>query len=130
MEVRTPALPRDPSEGTPPRPDAGGRRLVPVAAPTPSARRRLERRTSGVLDQVVPVTTALRWGTLALGLLLLTTSREPNATSVAAGALLVANTMWRTLRPLRLDPQSRTATFLLFLDVALVTFAVILSGRA
>jgi signal transduction histidine kinase len=130
MEVRTPALPRDPSEGTAARPDVGGRRLVPVGPPTPSARRRLERRTSGVLDQVVPVTTALRWGTLALGLLLLTTSRSPNPTSVAAGALLVANTMWRTLRPLRLDPQSRNATILLFLDIALVTFAVILSGRA
>src|SRR5690242_20279416 len=130
MDVRTPALPRDPSEGTAPRPDTGGRRLVPVAAPTPSARRRLERRTSGVLDQGVPVTTALRWGTLALGLLLLTTSRSPNATAVAAGALLVANTRWRTLRPLRLAPQSRTATILLFRDIALVTFAVILSGRA
>jgi signal transduction histidine kinase len=130
MDVRTPALPHDPSEGSAPRPDPGGRRLVPVAAPTPSARRRIERRTSGVLDQVVPVTTALRWGTLALGLLLLTTSRSPNATSVAAGALLVANTVWRTLRPLRLDPRSRNATILLFLDIALVTFAVILSGRA
>jgi signal transduction histidine kinase len=130
MDVRIPALPRDPSQGTDARPETGERRLVPVAVPTPSGRRRIERRTSGVLDQVVPLTTALRWGTLALGLLLLTTSRSPGAASIAAGGLLVANTVWRTLRPLRLDPRSRSATLLLVLDVAVVTFAVVLSGRA
>ncbi|MBV8951353.1 MAG: GAF domain-containing protein, partial [Actinobacteria bacterium] len=84
-----------------------------------------------MLDQVVPLTSALRWATVALGLLLLTTSdSRPTRMSIAAGALLVGNSVWRTLRPLRLDDKGRAAVLFLALDIAVVTTAVLLSGRA
>ncbi len=90
-----------------------------------------DRRGRSVLEQVVPLATALRWATVALGLLLLTTNgRNARAFSIVAGAMLVGNTVWRTLRPLRLDSESRSALAFLALDVAVTTSAVILSGHA
>ncbi len=95
------------------------------------AERGIDGRAGAVLDQVVPLATALRWATVALGLLLLTTSdRHPGRMSILAGAILVGNTMWRTLRPLRLGGEGRSALFFLALDIAIVTTAVLLSGRA
>lgn len=133
--VRTPVRQGDPPVAGVRRRGVSGHRLS-ARVPTSHARgvraeRRTEHRTRAVLDQVVPLATALRWATVALGLLLLVTANHPTRSwSICAGALLVGNTMWRTLRPLRLDDRSRTATALLVLDLAIITAAVLLSGRA
>jgi signal transduction histidine kinase len=132
--MRAPVLNREPADA------AAQRRASPrgLKARIPSPRFELrfepgrgDRRTGSVVDQVVPLATALRWATVALGLLLLTTSdRQPRVLSLAAGAMLVGNTVWRTLRPLRLDRESRPALAFLALDIAIITAAILLSGHA
>ncbi len=98
---------------------------------TRADRRRIERRANGVLDQVAPLATALRWATLALGVLLLVTGRDrADKASLLAAAVVVGNTVWRTLRPVRPDPTTRTAAAIAGLDVVVLTVAVVLSGRA
>lgn len=105
---------------------------APGAAVEPDPSERAgDRRGGSVLEQVVPLASALRWATLALGVLLLTTNgRHPKTLWLVAGAMLVGNTVWRTLRPLRLDSDSPSALAFLALDVAVTTSAVILSGHA
>jgi signal transduction histidine kinase len=132
--MRTPVLTGEPTAPGTRRGGAHRRVKQRVPNPTPGPRpaeSEADRRARSVLDQVVPLATALRWATVALGLLLLTTNgRDPRLSSIVAGAMLVGNTVLRTLRPLRLDSESRRALMFLALDVGIITAALILSGRA
>lgn len=83
------------------------------------------------MDQVAPLAIALRWATLGLGILLLLTGRDrADKAALVAGALVVGNTVWRTLRPLRPDRANRRSTAVAAVDLVVLTAAIVVSGRA
>ena len=61
----------------------------------------------------------LRWASLIFGIALGLTTQQPDKPAFyIAGAVLLANTIFRTIRPLRLHPATWRAEAMLLLDLA------------
>jgi signal transduction histidine kinase len=131
------------SQTPPPRPTTGaGATLTPPAsygrrrtdAPPPPARRfrfgpRLDERSVSTLGHLGALVTMLRWASLAVGLILLPTTKDPDSRAmIAAIVVLAANALFRTIRPLRLHPASWKLEALLLLDLAVSVLAIVATG--
>jgi signal transduction histidine kinase len=107
----------DPKPGAPVR--RGGSRLGP----------RLDERSVSGLGHLGPLVTILRWLSLAVGIALVPATSDPtDPVLIAAVVVLLANTIFRTIRPLRLQPATWRAEAVLVLDLALAVAMVILTG--
>jgi signal transduction histidine kinase len=106
----------DPIRGGPPR----SARLGP----------RLDARSVNALGHLGPLVTFLRWASLAVGLALIPTTSDPtDPTLIFAAGVLLANTIFRTVRPLRLQPATWRAELMLLLDLALAVLMITLTGN-
>lgn len=91
---------------------------------------RLDERSVTTLGHLGALVTILRWASLAVGLILLPTTSDPTSPAmIAAISILVANTILRTVRPLRLHPASWKLEALLLLDLAVAILAIVISGN-
>jgi signal transduction histidine kinase len=90
----------------------------------------LDERSVSALGHLGPLVTILRWLSLAVGIALIPTTSDPTepVLLVAVGVLL-ADTIFRTVRPLRLQPATWRAEAVLVLDLALTVAMVILTGN-
>ncbi|MGZ4801851.1 MAG: histidine kinase [Acidimicrobiia bacterium] len=116
-----------------PRPVTRGRRHDdPVRGGPPRRPRlgpRLDARSVTALGHLGPLVTIMRWGSLAVGVALIpTTGNAGNPVLIAAVLVLLANTIFRTIRPLRLQPATWRAEAMLLLDLALAVLMIILTG--
>lgn len=86
---------------------------------------RLDPRSVSALGRLGPLVTFLRWASLAVGIALLPTTHDAtHASYVAATAALLANTVFRTIRPLRLQPATWRAELTLLADLAITIIAI------
>lgn len=96
-------------------------------APPPRTTAGTDRRTLGLLRQIRPLVTVLRWATIAVGLVVgFVDSDASKAQVISAGILLGTVAVWRALRPAR--PGNPGETIALLLEVAIATLAVTISG--
>lgn len=106
----------DPARGGPPRRP----RLGP----------RLDARSVSALAHLGPLVTTLRWASLAVGIALVpTTGHADSPRLIGAVLVLLANTIFRTVRPLRLQPATWRAEAMLLLDLALAVLVITLTGN-
>ena len=90
---------------------------------------RLDERSVTTLGHLGALVTILRWASIAVGLILLPTTDDPTAPAmIVAIVLLTANTIFRTVRPLKLYPPSWRLEALLLLDLAISVSAIVLTG--
>ncbi len=115
-----------------PRPTRGRRHDDPNHAVPPRRPRlgpRLDERSVTTLGHLGSLVTLLRWASLAVGIVLLpTTGDAGNPVLIAAIAVLLANTIFRTIRPLKLQPATWQAEAMLLLDLALAVLMITLTG--
>jgi signal transduction histidine kinase len=104
----------DPSPGAPPRRP----RLGP----------RLDARSVTTLGHLGSLVTLLRWASLAVAVILIPTTGGGSPVLFVAIGVLTANTIFRTFRPLRLQPATWRAEAVLLLDLALAVFMITLTG--
>jgi signal transduction histidine kinase len=96
-----------------------GRRLGP----------RLDPKSVAALGRLGPLVTILRWASLAVGVALVPTIDQPStAVLLAAAAVLLANTIFRTVHPLRLHPATWRAEAVLLIDLAITVAAIGFTG--
>ncbi len=81
------------------------------------------------LGHLGPLVTLLRWLSLLVGIALIPTTSDPTSPALIVATLaLLANTIFRTIRPLRLQPANWRAEGMLLLDLALAVFMITLTG--
>ncbi|MSO37655.1 MAG: hypothetical protein EXQ69_05305 [Acidimicrobiia bacterium] len=81
------------------------------------------------LGRLGPLVALLRWSSLAVGIVLLPISPNPITFNVLLALLLLgANTVARTIRPIRLYPATWRAEAAVLLDLAVALAAVALTG--
>jgi signal transduction histidine kinase len=131
--TQTPTLPGDTAAPPAPRPASRGRRhddpgrAAPVRPPRIGPR--LDARTVHSLGHLGSLVTILRWASLAVGVILLPTIDHPeNPVLLVAIGILLANTIFRTIRPPRLQPATWRAEAMLLLDLALAVLMVVVTG--
>jgi signal transduction histidine kinase len=91
---------------------------------------RLDARSVSALGHLGPLVTILRWASLIVGAALIPTiSAAERPTVIVAFAVLVANAIFRTIRPLRLQPATWRAEAMLLLDLALAVAMITLTGN-
>jgi signal transduction histidine kinase len=122
----------DTTASRPPRPPGRGRRHDDANRAGPLARLgpRLDARSVTALGRLGPLVTFLRWASLAVGVALVPTTGEAGS-PVMIGAVLVllANTIFRTVRPLRLQPATWRAEAMLLLDLAIAVLMITFTGN-
>jgi signal transduction histidine kinase len=114
------------------RPTRGRRHDDPgPGAPPPRRPRlgpRLDARSVSTLGHLGSLVTLLRWASLAVGVILIPTTGGGSPVLFAAIGVLLANTIFRTFRPLRLQPATWQAEAVLLLDLALAVLMITLTG--
>ncbi len=117
---------------SPPRPAGRGRREElsrPKGTRNTRLGPRLDPRSVTGLGRLGPLVTFLRWASLAVAVALVPTTADPtDPTLLIAIGVLFANTLFRTLRPLRLQPATWRAEALLLADLALPVVLITLTG--
>jgi signal transduction histidine kinase len=114
---------------------AFGRRALDSLGPRRSGLARLapnpDPRAAATLGRLGSLVTVLRWASLLVGLVLIPITDTPaSGEAMAFGAVLVAGeTVYRTLRPLRLDPATWQREALLLLDLAITVVAIGATGQ-
>ncbi len=90
---------------------------------------RLDPKSVAALGRLGPLVTFLRWACLAIGLALIPTTHDPtNPVLLGSAAILLGNTIFRTLHPLRLHPATWRAEAVLLVDLAITVVAIGLTG--
>lgn len=79
-------------------------------------------------DGLVPLTTAIRWATAAVALLLAATG-DSSTREAVAGAVVLAYALFRTIRPLQHSGGVREAVPALILEAAVIVLAVVNTGH-
>ncbi len=86
---------------------------------------RLNPRSVEELGRLGPLATWLRWVCLAVGVVLaLTTSQPDRHALLIAGGLLLANTIYRTFRPIKIYPATWRAEALVVLDLLIAVGSI------
>lgn len=86
---------------------------------------RLDPRSVSALGRLGPLVTFLRWASLAVGLALLPTVQHATESRyVIAAAVVTANTIFRTVRPLRLQPATWRAELTVLADLSITVVAI------
>jgi len=107
------------------QPSGGGRKGGRKARLGP----RLDPRSVTGLGRLGPLVTFLRWASLAVGVALApTTGDATDPILLVSIGVLLANTIFRTIRPLRLQPATWRAEATLLADLALPVFLITLTG--
>jgi signal transduction histidine kinase len=89
----------------------------------------LDTRSVSSLGRLGPLVTLLRWASLAVGIALIPTTKDPaDPVLITAVVILFANTVFRTFRPLRLQPATWRAEAMLLADLALPVILISLTG--
>jgi len=83
---------------------------------------------AGRPEPLTALVVALRWSTIAIGVLIAMSKLAHDSGSEIAAVILLVNAAWRTLRPLDAD-QRRAGSVHLLLDLAITFGAVTASGR-
>ena len=126
------AHPPETSTAASPRPTRGRRHDDPTRGGPPRRPRlgpRLDHRSVAALSHLGPLVTFLRWASLAVAVALVPTTNDPsNPTLIAAILIILANTIFRTIKPLRLHPADWRAEAMLLVDLALAIFMITLTG--
>lgn len=119
-ELREPDSTPPDLDTTPERRSPTSRRPLPLRVLSPEA----------VLEHLGPLVTALRWATVTVGIVVAIPNREvrDRATLVAA-SMLVANTLFRTVRPLRIERSTQRTEVAVLVDLAVMVVALSISGR-
>lgn len=90
---------------------------------------RLDPRSVTGLGRLGPLVTFLRWASLAVGVALVPTTDTTSPILLVSIGLLLANTIFRTIRPLRLQPATWRAEALLLADLTLPVVLITLTGN-
>jgi len=89
----------------------------------------IDTRSVSGLGRLGPLVTLLRWASLAVAVALIPTTKDPtDPVLITAVVLLFANTVFRTIRPLRLQPATWRAEAMLLADLALPVLLITLTG--
>lgn len=90
---------------------------------------RLDPRSVEELGRLGPLVSWLRWICLTIGLVLALTTDQPNPrTDLLVGAVLVAYTIFRTIRPLHIYPATWRAEAMVVVDLLVAVGAIALTG--
>lgn len=90
---------------------------------------RLDARSVTALAHLGPLVTTLRWLALIVAVALVpTTDHASDPALLGAIVVILANTIFRTIRPLRLQPATWRAEAMLLLDLALAVLAITVTG--
>jgi len=85
---------------------------------------------SALFGHLVPLATALRWATVAVGIVIAITGRDPfDAGRAAAATLLITNAIFRTVRPLRIESHTGSDALTLVIDLGVIVTALSISGQ-
>ena len=86
---------------------------------------RLDPRSVEELGRLGPLATWVRWACLVIGVVLATTTEQPDPTALlVAGGILLANTIFRTLRPLQIYPATWRAEALVVADLLIAVASI------
>jgi signal transduction histidine kinase len=80
-----------------------------------------------LLADFAPLVTAIRWGTVTIGLLL-AVFNQPSRTKLLYGVVLMAYALWRTVAPIRYYGDSTRSLIAVYGDVALCLGVVVVTG--
>ncbi|MGH9153808.1 MAG: sensor histidine kinase [Acidimicrobiales bacterium] len=75
--------------------------------------------------RLAPLVTAMRWTTIVIALILLSTSEDATESDAVIGAALLAYALWRTIRPLEFSGGRRREAWPILLEGLLVVMAAV-----